>query len=184
MFGAWIWKFRGLLWKGLGLSGKKYDILIFLLHQFMFHINHIHNENLAGKRRSSPSSCCLQGIFSSVQGWVVAHAGERMDLRFEGGWSFSDQACFFTAFRWARRSTREASAANCTRMYIVLSDCRAKQWIKGFANTLLFSLAGRSPLLFILARQTRKVWTKAHWPSSVPYKAHVQQKIWAVCQVS
>ena len=29
----------------------------FSLHRFMFH-----NENLAGKRRSSPSSCCLQGI--------------------------------------------------------------------------------------------------------------------------
>ena len=31
--------------------------LHFLLHQFMFN-----NENLAGQRRSSPSSCCLQGI--------------------------------------------------------------------------------------------------------------------------
>ena len=31
--------------------------LHFLLHRFMFN-----NENLAGKRCSSPSSCCLQGI--------------------------------------------------------------------------------------------------------------------------
>ena len=34
-----------------------------------------------------------------VQGWVVTHAGERLDTRFEGGWSFSDRACFFADFR-------------------------------------------------------------------------------------
>ena len=37
----------------LGLLGKKYDIAIFFVGS---------KRNLAGKRRSSPSSCCLQGI--------------------------------------------------------------------------------------------------------------------------
>ena len=36
---------------------KNTTLRFFSLHRFMFH-----NENLAGKRRSSPSSCCLQGI--------------------------------------------------------------------------------------------------------------------------
>ena len=49
------------------------------------------------------------------------------------------------------RSARAASAANCTRMHIVQSDGRAKQWIKGFANTLRFSHAARSPPLFDLS---------------------------------
>ena len=35
-------------------QAKKIRNCNFLLHQFMFH-----NENLEGKRRSSPSSCCL-----------------------------------------------------------------------------------------------------------------------------
>ena len=36
-------------------------------------------------------------------------------------------------------------------MHIVQSDGRAKQWIKGFANTLRFSPAARSPPLFDLS---------------------------------
>ena len=76
---------------------------------------------------------------------------QMMDTEFEGGWSFSNRACFFTAFQLALRSSRAASAATCTRMYIVLSDGRARQWIKGFANTLQFSPAARSSPLFNLS---------------------------------
>ena len=57
MFGAWIRKIRRISLKGFGTIRQKIRHCDFLLHRFMFH-----NENLAGKRRSSPSSCCLQGI--------------------------------------------------------------------------------------------------------------------------
>ena len=59
MFGAWIWKIRGTSQslKGFGTIRQKIQHCYFLLHRFMFH-----NENLVGKRCSSPLSCCLQGI--------------------------------------------------------------------------------------------------------------------------
>ena len=57
MIGAWIRKIRRTYLKGFGTIRQKIRHCDFLLHRFMFH-----NENLAGKRRSSPSSCCLQGI--------------------------------------------------------------------------------------------------------------------------
>ena len=57
MFGAWIRKIRRTSLKGFGNIRQKIRHCFLLLHGFMFH-----NENLAGKRHFSPSSCCLQGI--------------------------------------------------------------------------------------------------------------------------
>ena len=58
-----------------------------------------------------------------------------MDTRFEGGWSFSDRACFLLLFDELRVPLvrLRPPTAQCTTTYIVLSDGR---WIKGFAEYL------------------------------------------------
>ena len=63
LFGVWIRKTRRTSLKVFGTIRKKIQHCHFLLHRLMFH-----NDNLAGKQRSSPESCCLQGIrFSGLK---------------------------------------------------------------------------------------------------------------------
>ena len=66
--------------------------------------------------------------------------------------------CQQPAMPEARRPRADALAAALPYGRGVLIHCfgRAKQWMKGFANTLRFSPAARNPPLFDLTRQTRK----------------------------